>query len=426
MKSSQEKLSFTLVGGHVIECFDNTLYGFLAVMLAPVYFPTTAPSLSLLASYGAFAAGFLSRPLGALVFGFIGDKYGRKIPLIWTMVFVGIPTLLIGLTPSYETIGIFAPILLIICRLVQGFFWGGEFTGVNLFVYENMHKSKHGTHTGILIAVGVMGAVLASGMAAFFAMTIMPEWFWRIPFIIGGICTFIIFILRRRLHETRDFEDVLNHKRQLSFPLGTLITQYKGILIASCLIAGLTVMPLYGATIFGNGLFKKIGYSNAECLVLNSLAMFIDAILIIAFGRMADKIGFYKQMMLGCIMIVAASVPSFYLINGANVSIIHVFLFVFILTSVGAIINGCAMPYIASLYPTNCRYSAVALSVTLGHALLGGTMPLVSSFLTETFHSALMPGIWLSLVSISVCLLLWLIDSRAKKVTQLHYSYHSL
>ena len=165
-KSTKRNLGWSLIGGHVLECFDNTLYGFFAVMLAPIFFPSESKSAALLASYGAFAAGFLARPLGAMVFGIIGDKFGRRTPLLWTMVFVGIPTAIIGFIPSYNTVGLLAPILLLSCRLFQGFFMGGEFAGVNLYISENFSKKVVGHQTGFLISSGVYGAALATVLGA--------------------------------------------------------------------------------------------------------------------------------------------------------------------------------------------------------------------------------------------------------------------
>ena len=125
--SSETSLSWALIGGHALECFDNTLYGFFAVLLAPLFFPASSSAGQILASYGAFSAGFVARPLGAIIFGSLGDKIGRKTPLLYSLGLVGIPTIGIGLLPSYETIGVLSPILLIIFRLSQGLFMGGEY-----------------------------------------------------------------------------------------------------------------------------------------------------------------------------------------------------------------------------------------------------------------------------------------------------------
>src|SRR5271168_643694 len=141
---NNKKFSWVLTAGHVVECFDNTLYGFFAVVLAPIFFPSSTPGVALLASYGAFAAGFLARPIGAVLFGHIGDKKGRRQPLLWSMAFIGLPTLCMGIIPSYESLGILAPVLLICCRLMQGLCFGGEYTGLGLYIAESFPEGTLG------------------------------------------------------------------------------------------------------------------------------------------------------------------------------------------------------------------------------------------------------------------------------------------
>ncbi len=286
----------TIFGGHIVECFDNTLYGFFAVMLAPIYFPTGSEQVNLLSSYGAFAAGFLARPLGAIFFGLLGDKQGRRKPLLWSMAWVGFPTMAIGLLPGYDLIGISATVLLVICRLLQGFFMGGEFTGVNLFISENDAPKTLGRQTGVLIATGVIGAVLATTMGACFSMKVMPTWAWRVPIVIGGLSALGIYFLRKNLEETRAFKDIQHQNALVAQPWKILFAHYKRDLLLSILIAGLTIMPLYCATIFGNQIFKEIGFTTSQSLLLNTISLVIDAIAIVYFGRLSDKLGFQNHV----------------------------------------------------------------------------------------------------------------------------------
>ncbi|HXH54573.1 MAG TPA: MFS transporter [Gammaproteobacteria bacterium] len=402
----------TLFSGHIVECFDNTLYGFFAVMLAPIYFPTGSEQANLLGSYGAFAAGFLARPLGAIFFGLLGDKQGRRKPLLWSMACVGFPTMAIGLLPGYDRIGISATVLLVTCRLLQGFFMGGEFTGVNLCISENDDPKTLGRQTGILIATGGIGAILATILGAYFSMKVMPAWAWRIPFIIGGFSALGIYFLRKNLQETRAFRDAQQQNELVARPWKILFAHHKRDLLLSILIAGLTVMPLYCATIFGNQIFKEIGFTTSQSLLLNALCLTLDAIVIVYFGRLSDKIGFRNHMILSAICTVVVPIPSFMLLNQEGASTFHVLAFISLLTVPGSFICGCAMAYIAKLFPTNCRYSAVAVCVTLGHALLGGTTPLMSTFLKNSFHSTLAPGFWVSFISLLVVALIYTREKR--------------
>jgi len=169
----------------------------------------------------------------------------------------------------------------------------------------------------------------------------------------------------------------------------------------ACVIAGLTIMPLYCATIFGNRLFQELGYTHSESMLLNMVTMIFIGVLAIYFGRLADQIGFERQMLMGSFLTSLFAFPAFYLISTPSTSTFHVYGFIAILVTVGAIINGCTMPYVASFFPTKCRYSGVALSVTTGQAIFGGTTPLMSSWLTDMFQSRLAPAYWLIIVSLT-------------------------
>lgn len=396
-----KSLNKPLLLGHVFENFDNTLYGFFAVLLAPVFFPATSYTASLMASYGAFAAGFLARPLGAIVFGLYGDKVGRRKALLWSMGLVGIPTFLIGMIPSYESIGITAAFVLISCRLTQGFFLGGEYTGVNLYLSENNSHKNLGAQTGILISSGVFGAAFTTMFGAIVTLKSMPSWAWRIPFFFGGIAAIFICFYRLRLSETNSFQKEKENNNLLKFPISYLFKEHKLDLLIACIIAGLTIMPLYYSTIFGNRLFQELGYTHSQSMLLNMTTMIFVGIVIIYSGKLADKIGFRWHMLLGTSLTVLLAFPAFYLISSPSISTLHIYGFIGILDSVGVCITGCAMPYLASFFPTKCRYSGVALSVTTGQAIFGGTAPLMASLLTDIFQSRLAPAFWLTFVALA-------------------------
>lgn len=399
--SQTKSLNWAVTAGHIVECFDTTLYGFFAVMLAPIFFPSSSHSVELLVSFCAFAAGFLARPIGAVIFGFIGDKYGRKKPLLWSIMLVGIPTIGIGLTPTYQTLGIMAPILLVAFRLLQGLLWGGEFTGVNLYNAETSSKARLGIRSGILISAGVFGAVLATAVGAFVSMKTMPTWAWRIPFLVGGVFAFFIYLFRREISETEDFLKAKQQQSLLLSPWAELLTNHKKHLFLAVLIAGLDLMPLYLSSIFGNQLFKEVGYSDSQCMLFNMLSMITCGVLILFTGRLADKIGFQKQMQIGTISIAIFSLPAFYLISQAELHTIHIALFIIILVMAGTVMNCCYMPYIAGFFPTNCRYSGVALSVTIGQAVFGGTAPLMGALLIDYSGTKMAPAFWLVALSIA-------------------------
>jgi MFS transporter, MHS family, proline/betaine transporter len=409
-------IGISIIGGHIVECFDVTLYGFLAVQLAPVFFPDSAKYIQTMATFGAFAAGFLARPLGALFFGYIGDRIGRKKPLLLSMILVSIPTLLIGVLPTYESIGVLAPIVLVLCRLAQGFFYGGELTGANLYVMENLEKKSLGQHTGKLIAWGVLGAVLASGFAAIVNLEGMPEWGWRVLFLIGGLSAILVYLFRRQFLETIDFQEIQeSEKHSGEFLWVTLLKSHKKSLFLGFLVFGLSVMPLYLTTVFGNSIFiDALGYTKSQSMLLNMLTMILCAGVILLSGRLADKIGFFKLLVLGILSTAIVAVPCFYLLTLPSVTLVSVLLFVGVLNMAGSIMNGCISVYVGDLFPVYCRYSGLAFCLTAGGAFLGGTTPTMAEFLQQHFHSLLAPGFLLMGLSLIALSMLFLVQFQKR------------
>ncbi len=404
----KKNLSWPIIGGHIVECFDNTLYGFFAVMLAPLFFPSSDPKIQELSSFCAFAAGYITRPLGAFIFGLVGDRRGRKSPLLYAMMLVGIPTFLMGCVPTYEKIGLAAPMLLVILRLIQGVFYGAEFPGVNIYLYETFSKEVLGRYTGILIASGVFGAVLASVIGAFVTMEIMPSWAWRIPFFVGGLSAFYITFLRRNIIETASYREAQDEKRVTWHPWLEIFMKYKKNCFVAIVICGFTVVPLYTTTFFGNQIFKELGYSTSESLLLDMIALIFNGLGILYSGRLADKLGFHRQLLLGCATVAIVAFPAFWIMSH-HLTTWSVFLFIISITVSGTIVNGCAMPYVSNLFPTSCRYSAVGATWTIGMALIGGMTPVISGALLDKYHSYVMPAYWLMGISTLTFILVWLV-----------------
>jgi MHS family proline/betaine transporter-like MFS transporter len=162
----KKKMIFAAMIGNALEYYDFTLYGFFAAYLSPFYFPSDNPTTSMIASFGAFAAGFLMRPIGGLIFGHLGDRYGRKMALFISILLITLPTLTIGLLPTYAQIGFFAPLIIVICRLAQGICTAGEYTGATVLIAEYTEKNQPGFACSLLPASSLVGAILATGLGA--------------------------------------------------------------------------------------------------------------------------------------------------------------------------------------------------------------------------------------------------------------------
>ena len=216
-----------------------------------------------------------------------------------------------------------------------------------------------------------------------------------------GVFAFFIHLFRREISETEDFLKAQQQQNLLLSPWKELLANHKKHLFLAILIAGLDLMPLYLSSIFGNQLFSEVGYSDSQCMLFNMLSMITCGVLILFTGTLADKIGFQKQMQIGTISIAIFALPAFYLISQAELHTIHIAFFIVILVMAGTVMNCCYMPYISRFFPTNCRYSGVALSVTIGQAVFGGTAPLMGSLLIDYTGTKMAPAFWLIALSIA-------------------------
>ena len=236
------KLFIPAILGTIVEYYDYALYGFAASLIAQHFFPTTDPTIGLLKAYGVFIAGSCSKPLGSLIFGYLGDKYGRSIALKLSMFGIALPTAMVGLIPGYETWGWTSALILLICRMLQGMFVTGESDGVRIFIFESMPKTRPCLTNSISGMATMVGVYFASTATSFAANPSFPDYAWRIPFIVGGIMGVFIVLLRKSLEETPDYIEhlqMLSKKpkqddSEISF-LNVILKNRKGVFITALL-----------------------------------------------------------------------------------------------------------------------------------------------------------------------------------------------
>lgn len=404
------KMSKAVVAGHVVQCFDSTIYGFFSVLMAPIFFGSLdSRFLQLLASYGAFAAGFVAAPLGSILFGLIGDRYGRRIPLLLDFMCSGIPTLAIGLLPGYKSIGMAAPVLLITCRILQGFFGSAEYAGINVYNYENHpNKTNLGRSTGILIASGSGGAMVATIIGAVVADVSMPPWAWRVPFILGGIFAFMVFIARARLKESKEYAELKDHnKNTFLYPYKEIFSSYKLKLCCAVLIIAFETVSFYSATIYAGALFQEAGYSVSSSMIFHFTSLLLGAISLIIIGRLADKVGINNQVVLGLTVFLAFSIPVYALIAGELI-LWKIYIYMIFVVLLGTLTLCCGVAYASSLFPISCRYSAVSLADSIG-SIFGGLTPMIVMILTDHFHNRLAILLWIYAVTVPcLCIVIYI------------------
>lgn len=370
--------------GNALEWYDFALYGHFVMIISQLYFPNDNHLISLLMTFGGFAAGFIMRPLGAVVFGYIGDQFGRRAALSSAILTMAIPTACIGLLPTYEQIGIAAPILLIIIRLLQGLSLGGEFSGSIAFIVEHAPDDRRGLAGSSAMFSMNIGILIGSAAAAICAHNLSHEnlysWGWRIPFIIGLAIGLVGLYIRSGLHESPAYEQAKKRGDISKTPVKDVVCNHRCELISGIVVYLTVTVPFFIFVMFMNTYMVKIlGKNVAEASLIHTISMIISTMTIPFFGYLSDIWGRTKLIRLGAFLFIILSYPCFLLINEPGL----------MLPLLGQTIFGCLVSLYMSpvpailveLFPTAIRYSGVALSYNISAALFGGTAPMVATYL---------------------------------------------
>lgn len=411
--------------GHFLECFNATLYGCFAVILSPLFFPQGE---SILQAYAAFSVGFLARPIGAILWGAIGDRYGRRIAFSYSIILSGIPPLIMGCLPSYDTIGIYAPLALFFARIMQGVCYGGEQAGVAIYIFENQEKNRSVVvSTCYVLAFGVLGAASGAFLGAasmFIADCWWPQassWGWRVPFLCGGALTLGLYYVRQHFVETRDYQNFLKHAKDSAQKLPSekpiyrgfveLIVSYYPQLLLTILCGGLSPTLLYYATVFGNHLFKMCGYTGYYSLLFNGATLLLDAAMILCFGFCSSIFGLRRQMMFSLGLIALAPLIGFLIFSGDHLKITDLLFFISFLVIAGSSLAGAGLLYVTEIFPMPVRYLGLSMGSNMGVCLIGGNSVVAFEFLTK--HLGMMgPALLISALALmTLAALLWVMPA---------------
>jgi len=381
--------------GSSIEWFDYFLYGTVAsLVFNKLFFPNTDPVVGLLLSYLSFSLTFFIRPLGGLVFSHIGDKIGRKKTLVLTLSLMGTATVLIGFLPDYNTIGIWAPILLFILRLVQGLGIGGEWGGALLLAVEYAGKNQRGFY-GSVPQMGVTIGMLL-GTLSISLMSLLPEdqflsWGWRVPFILSAVLVFIGLWIRNGIEETPAFQEAKQTGNIAKVPLiDTFRYHWKSVLIA----VGAKVVETGPFYIFSTFVIayatKYLGYDKVTALNAVTIATLVATVAIPFMGKWSDKIGRKPLYIGGTIAIMLFAFPYFYLLSLKSA----VWLTVATVIALGILwapVTAVLGTLFSEIFSTQVRYTGVTVGYQLGAAIAGGTAPLIATALLNLYHNSWVP-----------------------------------
>jgi MHS family proline/betaine transporter-like MFS transporter len=406
-EQSRKRLSKAVIGvtlGNMVEWFDFALYSSLAGIIGKTFFHDDNPTTQLMAIYATFAAGFLIRPLGSLVFGPIGDKYGRRTALSLSISLMAIATFAIAVIPSYASIGVFAPILLILMRLLQGLSTGGEYGGSCTFIAEHAPDKRRSFFTSWLEFGNISGFLLGGAVVSLFTLALgeqaMSEWGWRVPFAIGGLLGLIALYLRLGLEETPVFKEIQKNEALQKSSSGEktslfslLINEWPQLLKCMGLVTVFNVTYYIVLGYIPGYLENVLGYSNSFALSLGLAATLFMLVLIPVSGHLADRIGRNRMIICGCVLLIVMAFPCFMLLHTGQVG----FLFAALLTlTLAQLFFEGAMPAtLTSLFGARVRYSALAISYNIAVSLFGGTAPLINTWLISTTGNQMVPAWYL-------------------------------
>jgi MFS transporter, MHS family, proline/betaine transporter len=399
--------------GNILEFYDFSLYGIFASALAVTFFPKGDPTVTLLASLATFAVGFFMRPLGGVVFGHIGDRWGRKRALTWSILLMAFPTFLVACLPSYEQIGIASTIILILCRLLQGFCAGGEYNGASIFMLEHLGHKNGGMAGALVSASGAIGGLIASCLGAFLLQSGLPSESWRIAFLLGGILGIVGIYIRRHISEPRVFQEIEQKKKVVKNPLfQSWKENYKAILVTIGMAATSGAFSYTLVVYINLYLNKVIGCISCNSLFFNSLGLLFYIILCPILGIISDKVGHLKIMLLGATGLVIGCYPIFFLLNQQDTTFI--ILAEILLCLFSSMFIAPLNVTMNKLFPVQVRFSSIGFSYGIGLAAFGGTMPFICTFLIEKTGNLMMPAFYLIFCSLlGLISILYLLTNEA-------------
>lgn len=396
-----KKSVFGAAIGNLIEWFDYGTYGYLAAVIATVFFESGNPTAALLSTFAVFAVSFVVRPLGGIIWGYYGDKLSRKKILVVTVVIMSISTFGIGIIPGYAQIGILAPILLLICRLVQGFSAAGEYAGAAAFIAEHAPEKKRGLLVSMVPASTAAGLLLGLIVVSLLEFNLSPEalhsWGWRVPFLMAGPLGIFALFVRMKLDDPEIFKQIEEEskaeKEQSSAPLIEGVKRNWRKVIAAFGVTSLNAVGFYTIlTYMPTYLSEELGFDQAGSVLTTVFSLTAYVLFLPLIGMLADRVGRKVVLAVTSILFVLLTYPIFMMLSlGGAVAISAQFL-------LGALLagnDGVLATFLSEMFPTEDRYSCFALSFNTSNALFGGTAPFIATFLISLTSNTFAPAFYL-------------------------------
>ncbi len=383
--------------GTVIEWYDFYIYGSLAVFFGSVFFPKGDPTVGILESLAVFATGFLVRPFGAVVFGRIGDLIGRKYAFVVTLSTMGIATTLTGLVPTYASIGVAAPIILVLLRLLQGLALGGEYGGAATYIAEHSPDDRRGYYTSWIQTTATVGFFLALIVVLIFRLSLgdaaFRAWGWRVPFLLSAFLLMMALYIRLKLQEAPLFARLKDQGKSSKAPLRDSLGSGRNW--------GMILLALLGATagqatVWYTGQFYAQVFLQTQVfprtdfvtpVVIVAVALVIATPFFLVFGGLSDRIGRKKIIMAGCLIAAVTYIPIYHAMKASAGHPVLLVLLVAIQVIYVTMVYGPIAAFLVEYFPARIRYTSLSVPYHLGNGWFGGVTPFIATAIVAKTHN---------------------------------------
>lgn len=385
--------------GNFVEWFDYAVYGYLAATIAAVFFPESDPQTGLLLTFALFAISFLVRPIGGFVWGHIGDRVGRRTALSLSILIMSGATFCIALIPSYATIGIAAPVLLLAFRVLQGFSASGEYAGASAFLVEYAPANRRGLYAAVVpasTATGLLlGSLLAGVMTSVLSAEALESWGWRLPFLLAAPMGLIGRYIRTKLEDTPVFRELAAEDQAVKAPAFSLFRAHWRLLLKASGAVLLNAVGFYVILSYmPTYLSAELGLGATESFMATTIALLTYIGFIFLTGLLSDRYGRKRVLMSAAVSFIVLTVPAFALLGTGDFLVI---VLVQILLGGMLTLNDGTLPsFLAEMFPTRVRYSGFAVSFNLSNAIFGGTAPFMATLLIASTGNNLAPAWYLA------------------------------
>lgn len=399
--------------GNVLEWYDFGLFAIFSPLFSKLFFPETDPKAALIATYSIFAVGFFCRPLGALLFGFLGDRKGRAKTLRLSVLMISLPTLLIGCLPIYASAGIVAPILLMLIRIWQGISIGGEYSGNIIYLGEIAPTHSRSLFTSLAASganIGIMLAMVVGVVMSYVFTDIqMSMWAWRVPYLVSGVICLFVYATRLNLQETSVFTEMKNNNLVASNPIVSAFKNHTYEMLRTLALACMGSTFYYFCFIYLPILLNHdLQFSLSKTVRVETFFIVAMVFLVPLSGLLSDRVGRYKMLVFNALLVACIVIPGYYYFCQDNLSWVLIVLALFTLAS--SLEQGTTPAVLVENFPASARYTGISFAYNIANGFLGGSIPLVSFWLVSKTKILLAPAIYIvfcALLTLSAAFMLY-------------------